>query len=556
MADLNKTGYNPTTINRPRSVFRYNKRHITTMEVGDLVPIQCEEVLPGDTWHIDSVASVVKAALPFVSPVYGDLTLSLEAFFVPMRLVWDHWFQFCGQNEDGAWTESNNYVIPKGVYKYSESNGNPNEVQVLMRSVGSYLGLPVITGNNLANRYIAVNELPMRAYCRIWNEYYRNENTDQPILINYGDAMNSNNVFSYNRVPLKSRRFHDYFSNALPAPQKGPSVNLPVSTGMLPLKTTSDNIGLFATGDKALYVRSDASGNKLTSNTALNLAEGQTIKGLAADASAQLVGTINQLRLAAQTQVFYETCARFGTRYNELTYGLFGVDTGDTRAYRCEHLGGVNIPLNFQEVVATSSSATDSDSKYALGQQTVKSATADLSSLYLKSATEHGYVMIMATIRYQHQYSQGIERKWKRNTFLDFYNPIFDNLGETPVMASEIFALDNVKESQTGGQKTYEDKPNVFGYQEAWAEYRYWPDTVSGFMRPIQDGLPTMTFSDYYDETPTLNGFMAEQPENVKRTFALTDQKFDFMCDFVINGKVARPMSVRSIPGLTDHHGI
>ena len=555
MADLNKTGYNPTTINRPRSVFRYNKRHITTIRVGDLVPIQCEEVLPGDTWHIDNVASVIKAALPFVTPVYGDLTLSLEAFFVPMRLVWEHWFQFCGQNEDGAWTETNNYLIPKQIYELKELDKNA------LGTLADYFGLPLFLKASTSDEeqdYPAINELPLRAYARIWNEYYRNENTDAPILVNYGDDT-TRTAIAWMDKPKKASRFHDYFSNCLPAPQKGPSVNLPVSTGMLPLKTTSDNIGLYASGDKALYVRTDANENKLTSNTALNLGAGQTIKGLAADASAQLVGTINQLRLAAQTQVFYETCARFGTRYNELTYGLFGVDTGDTRAYRCEHLGGVNIPLNFQEVVATSSSEGQAGSEYALGQQTVKSATADLSSLYLKSATEHGYVMIMATIRYQHQYCQGIERKWKRNTFLDFYNPIFDNLGETPVMASEIYALGNIGNNDLSqGQVEFTEKPNVFGYQEAWAEYRYWPDYVTGGMRPgdFTNSLPTMTFADNYSQTPTLNGFMAEQRENVQRTFALTDYAFDFMCDFVINGKVARPMSVRSIPGLTDHHGI
>ena len=551
MSSNNPTGYNPTTINRPRSIFPINKRHITTLKIGEITPIFCEEVLPGDSWSPD-IAAISRMAAPFVSPVYGDVTLSIYAFFCPNRLLWDHWFQFCGQNDDHAWTQTNEYKIPQGLVTLGS--------QSKLGGIGDHMGLPV---NNNAGQ-ASVNELPLRAYARIYNEYFRNENTDDPILINYGDDPNT--ALTYDSECLKACRFHDYFSNALPAPQKGPSVTVPIG-GTAQIVMTDLNTA--ATTDHPLYMDViNPSSNmrfRVGTNTLIYPGTGDKIPvdNMEADLSKAVSATINTWRLAAQTQIFYETCARYGTRYNELIYGLFRVKTGDTRAYRVEELGGLHFNLAMQEVTATSSSADNSASQYALGQQVVKLASGNKGSLFTKSFTEHGYIMILAVPRVKHQYNQGIERKWTRETFLDFYNPIFDNIGETPVKQSEIYAeTDNIYGPANDTYKSWNEINKTFGYQEAWAEYRYFKDDVTAYMRPNKGtaaattGLPTYTFADNYEEAPTLNGFMKETRTNIQRTLALTNLDYDIMADFMITGKVARDMNVRSIPGLLDHHGI
>lgn len=561
MSSNNPTGYNPTKIERPRSIFPINKRHITTLKIGEITPIMCEEVIPGDTWTID-LSTVSRMAAPFVSPVYGDMTMSVYAFFCPNRLLWDHWFQFCGQNDEHAWTQTNQYKIPQTttiLEAYQENSGNRPGVKV--GSLADHFGLPI--QNKIGK--VKLNELPLRAYARIYNEYFRNENTDDPILVSYGDSPNT--AITYGDMPKKACRFHDYFSNALPAPQKGPSVTVPLA-GQAPITITGGfNQGV--TTDNPLYLDLYRNGSeysaRISTNHSTSLPDTIDIPvgNMEADLSKTVSATINAWRLAAQTQIFYETCARYGTRYNELVYGLFGVKTGDTRSYRVEHLGGLHFQLAMQEVTATTSGSESSGQQFALGQQVVKMASGNKGSLFTKSFTEHGYLMILAVPRVKHQYNQGIERKWKREDFLDFYNPIFDNIGETPVMESEIYATRNNTPDENGSwnDNTVQE---AFGYQEAWAEYRYFKDDNTGYMRPqggmIEGeeniGLPTYTFSDDYEEAPTLNGFMKETRTNITRTLAITDLNYDIMSDFLVTGKVARPMSVRSIPGLLDHHGI
>lgn len=561
MSSNNPTGYNPTKIERPRSIFPVNKRHITTLKIGEITPIMCEEVIPGDTWTID-LSTVSRMAAPFVSPVYGDMTMSVYAFFCPNRLLWDHWFQFCGQNDEHAWTQTNQYKVPQTttiLEAYQENSGNRPGVKV--GSLADHFGLPI--QNKIGK--VKLNELPLRAYARIYNEYFRNENTDDPILVSYGD--NPNTAITYGDMPKKACRFHDYFSNALPAPQKGPSVTVPLA-GQAPI-TITGGFDQGVTTDNPLYLDLYRNGSDYSARLSTNHSTGLPdiidipVGNMEADLSKAVSATINAWRLAAQTQIFYETCARYGTRYNELVYGLFGVKTGDTRSYRVEHLGGLHFQLAMQEVTATSSGTETSGQQFALGQQVVKMASGNKGSLFTKSFTEHGYLMILAVPRVKHQYNQGIERKWKREDFLDFYNPIFDNIGETPVMESEIYATRRNTPDENG---SWNDNAvqEAFGYQEAWAEYRYFKDDSTGYMRPqggmIEGeeniGLPTYTFSDDYEEAPTLNGFMKETRKNVQRTLALTDLNYDIMSDFLVTGKVARPMSVRSIPGLLDHHGL
>lgn len=565
MSSNNVTGLNKTELNLPRSVFPVNKRHITSIAMGDLVPIMVKEILPGDTISLD-LTSVIRNATPFVNPVYGDLALDAYAFFVPNRLVWDHWFNFCGQNDNSAWTQIYQYLVPKQNYSiYVEEDVSSSKTKI-----GEYMGLPTAKKQQTSSKMnFPINELPLRGYARIWNEWFRDENYETPILLTYGDKANTK--YRYNSEPLKVNKQHDYFTNVLPEPQKGAAVSVPLS-GVAKLykdpKTTSlmpgtDVIYLqgasATTGGTHVLSATSAGGSVTFGGTSINDQIQFNLEvnpsALEVDLSNATAATINAWRIAFQTQVFLETLARYGSRYNELVLGLFGVETGDTRAYRTELLGGIHVPLNMQEVVATSSSADNSATEYALGQQVVKLANADQSSLCTKSFTEHGFLFVLVCIRAKEQYYQGIERFWKRDVFLDYYNRIFDNIGETPVYMSEITAAGKGRDETSEGQVRYDkDNDRVFGYQEAWADYRYEKDLVTGHLTP--DFLPTYTFAQELSNNTTPIGLIPEDRRRYQRTTALTELPYDFMCDFMLTGKIARVMSVRSIPGLIDHHGV
>lgn len=539
---MNEFMLNPTRIDRPRSVFPLKFRAPTTMKVGEITPLMLKEVLPGDTWSFD-LSSVITAFSPFVSRVYGDLFLDVYAFFVPNRLVWDHWQQFCGENDTGAWTQTRQYTIPMTDYSSDSGHGG----------IGDHMGLPC----DIPNQVVGVSELPLRGYYRIYNEWFRNENTDSPVPVTYGDAAQAD--YSYEDPLLDACRFADYFSEGLPGPQKGGAVSIPLvgnanvvssdsfhdMMGPMALsnKTIGDGVSIRTSGVNIVGSSSSPSVGNLTG---FNNVSDRTVQftNMVADLSNVTAATINQWRLAFQTQKYLELMARGGSRYIESLKSLFGVTNGDARLQRTEYLGGKRIPLTFQEVVATSSSADNSATQYALGQQVVKSVTHDVSSICTKSFTEHGFLHVYGVIRAKHQYCQGLERMWTRKDFLDFYNPVFDSIGETPIYNKEIYC---------SGDETQDNQ--VFAYQEAWADYRYDPDKVTGLLRPnVPNSLSTFTFADKFDRLPTLNGFMHETRSNVVRTFALQNQPADFICDFFFMGKKVRPMSVRSIPGLIDHH--
>jgi len=520
---MNEFMLNPTRVDRPRSVFPLHFRAPTTMKVGEITPLMVKEILPGDTLSFD-LSSVVTAFSPFVTRVYGDLFLDVYAFFVPNRLVWGHWQQFCGENDTGAWTQTRTYQVPQSA---------PDSVEV--GSIGDHFGLPV-------GHSFQCNELPLRGYARICNEWFRNENTDSAIPVTYGDGPNQH--ISYATGPFIACRFADYFSEGLPGPQKGGAVSIPL-VGNAPVVTANVIPSFPSTTMNYPFQTTTNSGSELhlqRGGSANSIAAGSPTD-FVADLSNVTAATINQWRLAFQTQKYLELMARGGSRYIESLKSLFGVTNGDARLQRTEYLGGKRIPLAFQEVVATSSSADNSDTQYALGQQVVKSVTHDVSSICTKSFTEHGFLHVYGVIRAKHQYCQGLERQWTRKDFLDYYNPVFDSIGETPIYNKEIYF---------SGTSTDDE---VFAYQEAWADYRYDPDKVTGLLRPdVKDSLSTFTFADKFDDVPTLNGFMHETRSNVLRTFALQDQPADFVCDFFFVGKKVRPMSVRSIPGFIDHH--
>lgn len=562
-------------INIKRSSFDESHSIKTTFNVGDIVPLFVDsDILPGDTVEMD-VASLVRMATP-IYPIMDNLYMDQYWFFVPHRLVWDHWAEFWGENDD-AWTQQTEYEIPQ----IKPPAGGWTE-----GTIADYMGLPTkIQGN------MTVSALPFRAYAKCFNDWFRNENTNSIAHI-YTDetTRTGNNGTNYitdiemGGRPAKAAKFHDYFTSALPSPQKGDAVSIPLGT-VAPIKgsTGTQSLAPVITGDKRydnlgtypsmtyygnvaytsgdyynLITRQEGSApnasyatygaNSSTTSTTTNTLRPNNLyadisgglNGIYADLSGATAATINQLRTAFAIQKYFENAALHGTRYIEYIKGVFGVTSSDARFQRAEYLGGKRIPINIDQIIQTSS--TDSTSPQ--GNTAGFSCTIDRHSAFTKSFEEHGTLLCLGVIRVSHSYQQGIDRMWTRKKWLDFYNPFFAHLGEQPILNKEIYAQGNNKDEE------------AFGYQEAWAEYRYKQNRVTGYMRSNATGsLDVWHFADKYTTLPTLSPtWMAEPLENVDRTIAVTSQlTHQFIGDFYYKCKYSRPMPVYSIPGLIDH---
>lgn len=552
-----------------RSKFGRGFSHKTTMNTGDLVPIYWDDILPGDTISLD-VKSLVRS-LTVQAPVMDNAFITIEAYFVPNRTIWTHWVNFCGEADPEAWTETSTYRVPSAT----------STTQFTTGSIGDYLGLPV------GDYHVApdlVSELPLRAYAKIWNEFWRDENYQSVILFNTGDASTSSSAISYGSLPLKANKFHDYFTSVLPSPQKGDPVvfgigqTAPVSgtavggqlkpTGNFTLQYSVSNFDFTAgTGvsgegnNAAAYFYGDSRGqltgltlggqdsagtqtlvNPKMNGVAYPLSSisftNSSISGLTADLSNATAISVNDMRMAFAVQKWLEASARNGSRYYEYLHGMFGVTAPDAVLQNAQYLGGVRVPLNMETVVANGSGT-----ETKLGDMAGYSKTFGKTGRIVQSFVEHGILMVLATIRTSHTYSQGVPRKFLRKSIFDYYNPKFANIGEQAVKTIEI----------VGGNA---GQNSVFGYQEAWADWRYNPNVVSGLMRPYVEGALSMwTYADDFDamlESAT-PGFMQETRDNVDRTLASNDT-FQWICDFYFDLEMVRPMPLYSIPGLVDHH--
>lgn len=538
-----------------RSTFDRSHSLKTSFNAGDVVPFYVDEVLPGDSFHVTTSKVVRMPSL--VTPFMDNIYLDTYFFFVPNRLVWEHWRELNGENTKSAWLPETQYEVPQ----ITAPEGGWQ-----IGTIADYMGIPTgVSG-------LSVNALPFRAYSLIMNEWFRDENLTDPLVIPTDDStVAGTNGTDYitdvskGGFPFKAAKYHDYFTSCLPSPQKGPDVTVPVATaGPYPVSTgptdipssmfpaeflhlgSSSNGSYGFTGHKGLSF----GGNGTYGDNGLHMANGPGgVSGAsyiptnlyAYPGEGAIATTINQLRMAFQIQKLYERDARGGTRYIEILKAHFGVTSPDARLQRPEYLGGNRVPINVNQIVQQSQTTDQSPQGTPVGL----SLTSDTHSDFRKSFVEHGFVIGLMVARYDHTYQQGLERFWSRKDRFDYYWPVFANIGEQAVKNKEIYAQGTAQDDE------------VFGYQEAWADYRYKPNRVTGEMRSqSSQTLDSWHLGDFYATLPSLSDtWIREDAKNIDRVIAVTsDITHQFFCDIYVNCRATRPMPLYSIPGLIDHH--
>lgn len=537
---------------------------MTTINEGDLVPIYCDEVLPGDTARV-RLNGLIRMSTP-IYPIMDNCYMDTYFFFVPCRLLWEHWENMFGENDTNYWAEKTEYSTP--TCTIGGQSGLVNG------SLGDYFGLP--TGIKNA---IKVNALPARAYAMIYNEWFRDENLEAPLMLGYkksDDAgkdenpgndtkdyylnkpeltTNTNEASLYARFPAKVGKFHDYFTSCLPSPLKTDPVEISL-TGNAPLKLGNDDgttIPSLETNDGPSMVvgvaqNTNVPGSLVYTGSANNKKmrftgkkDGEIGAGgyLFADLNSVNAISIQDLRMAIALQHIFEADARNGTRYREFLSGTWGVTSPDSRLQIPEYIGGQRIAINVNQVVQTSQ--TDTTTGQALGNTAAYSLTTCSKQMVDYAATEYGYIIGLAVVRVDHSYQQGLATKWTRGGRFTYYDPRLAALGEQPVYNREIYA-----------QGTTEDD-EVFGYQEAWADYRYKPSYITGEMRSnYKTSLDAWHYADDYDALPRLSAeWIQEGTQNIDRTIAVTSEKgHQFLCDFYFTEDWYREMPIYSIPGI------
>ncbi len=551
---------NPTRIDLSRSTFDRSASVKTSFNAGDIVPFFLEEVLPGDTFNVKS--SKVVRMQTLLTPMMDNVYLDTYYFFVPNRLVWKHWKQFNGENTESAWIPETTYEVPQITA--------PSGTGWAVGTIADYFGIPTGVPN------LSVSALPFRAYALIMNEWFRDQNLSDPLVVPDDDAtvagVNTGTFVSdvsKGGKPYVAAKYHDYFTSCLPSPQKGPDVLIPSATsGNFPVVSLVDS-----TIDHSLFTGSlkwmeRATGNpisgassggalssvSITSDSTTGIGWGSVpgalIPGgdivpsnLYALSSGGLGASINQLRLAFQIQKLYERDARGGSRYIEILKSHFGVTSPDARLQRPEYLGGNRVPININQVIQQS--GTGSGSSTPQGTVVGMSQTTDSHADFIKSFTEHGFIIGVMVARYDHTYQQGLDRLWSRKDRFDYYWPVFANIGEQAVKNKEIYAQGNAEDDQ------------VFGYQEAWADYRYKPNRVTGEMRSsYAQSLDVWHLADDYASRPSLSdSWIREDKTNIDRVLAVTSANSNqFFADIYVQNRATRPMPMYSVPGLIDHH--
>lgn len=541
-----------------RTRFNRDQTILTTFDAGKLIPFFVDEVLPGDTFQIDTTA-IIRMTTPKY-PVMDNAYIDLYYFYAPNRILWDDFKHFMGEVEETPWMPTVAYKVPQIKINGTTEKPAPNEKSIL-----DYMGVPT-----KIKKPFTINALPIRAYVKIWNEFFRDENVDNAAVLksdnkdvtyNFDEEATEtlekdlkNAVLGGNLLPVN--KYHDYFTSCMPYPQRGPEINLPMS-GNAPIYWADgtnnplviadlENTGIWKNGTGGYLYRT---GNEIMTQDYENITEKAravlgTFNGsvklgerMTADLSDVTAATINDLRNAVAVQQYYEALARGGTRYREQVRALWDVTISDKTVQIPEYLGGGRYMVNVNQIIQTSGQQTATDTP--IGETGAVSVTPINESSFTKSFEEHGFVIGVACVRHNRSYQQGLERFWSRRDRLDYYVPQFANLGEQPVKKKEIMLTGDATDEET------------FGYQEAWADYRMKPNRVCGLMRSNATGtLDFWHYADNYNTVPTLSQeWMAEGKTEIARTLIVQDEPQFFGAVRVAN-KTTRRMPLYSVPGL------
>ena len=528
-----------------RTRFKRDQNILTTFDAGKLIPFYVDEVLPGDTFNVKT-AAIIRMTTPKY-PVMDDAYIDFYYFFCPNRILWDNFKRFMGEADDAPWMPTKTYRVPKIIIDAPYEGSSPYEESIL-----DYMGVPTKIIKKGEAKKVEVNALPVRAYVKIWNEFFRDQNTGNPAVyttgdedIEYKDARTTDQEILDRAINgggcLPVSRFHDYFSSCLPYPQRGPEVTIAL-TGNAPVQLYSDEAfkdpyfgSVYFNNENG---KMEAGAQRPTKVMGKNITgDGTVVTYMGANLSNIETATINQLRQAFAVQHYYEALARGGSRYREQVRALFGVSISDKTVQVPEYLGGGRYHVNINQIVQTSGQQTATDTP--IGETGAMSVTPINESSFTKSFEEHGFVIGVMCVRHNHSYQQGLERFWSRSDRLDYYFPQFANLGEQPVKKKEIMLTGASTDDET------------FGYQEAWADYRMKPDRVSGKMRSNAEGtLDFWHYADNYNAVPTLSQeWMNEGKTEIARTLIVQNEPQFFGAIRVMN-ETTRCMPLYSVPGL------
>jgi hypothetical protein len=504
----------------PRSSFDRSHGLKTAFDAGYLIPIFVDEALPGDTFNL-RMNGFARMSTPLY-PIMDNIVMDTHFFAVPYRLLWSNWEKFNGAQDNPG--DSTSFTIPQITYGKTED------------TLQDYFGLPV--GAHVTGGTTDVSSLPFRAYNLIWNEWYRDQNLQDSVVVDTDDGPDTPGDY----VLLKRGKRHDYFTSCLPWPQKGTAVDMPIGTSAPLMNNTSgSNSARLRTPTHTLYggvgLSAQATTGLLMNDSGTQTLYLDTNGTQLVDLSSATGATINDLRESFQIQKIYERDARSGTRYTEIVRAHFGVTSPDARLQRPEYLGGGSSVINVHPVSNTSS-GTGSDPVGSLSAF----ATGSMSGHgFTKSFTEHCVIIGLISARADLTYQQGVNRMWSRSTRWDFYWPGLSHIGEQAVLLKEIYLQGNVNDD------------NVFGYQERYAEYRYKPSLITGAFRSAHSSsLDPWHLSQEFASAPSLDDTFIQENPPMSRILA-TPAEPDFILDAYFNLKCARPMPIYGVPGLLDH---